>query len=99
LENDILGRKTAGGKAEGSVGEGEYMNEDGYGASDKEQELNDLEEMSQKIWNLSNTIDSDYCELDDKYGFGIVEGLQEMSLTIDRKIEELRSPGEPEGEG
>lgn len=74
------------------------MNDDGYGASDKEQELNDLEDMSQKLYNLSNTIDSDYSELDEKYGFGIVEGLQEMSLTIDRKIQELRSPGEPERE-
>lgn len=83
-------RKAVGGKTEGSVEEGERMNDDGYGASDKEQELNDLEDMSQKLYNLSNTIDSDYSELDEKYGFGIVEGLQEMSLTIDRKIAELR---------
>ena len=74
------------------------MNDDGYGASDKEQELNDLEDMSQKLYNLSNTIDSDYFELDEKYGFNAVEILQELALAIDRKIQELRSPGEPEGE-
>lgn len=74
------------------------MNDDGYGASDKEQELNDLEDMSQKLYNLSNTIDSDYSELDEKYGFNAVEILQELALAIDRKIQELRSPGEPEGE-
>jgi hypothetical protein len=75
------------------------MNDDGYGASDKEQELNDLEEMAQKIWNLSKAIDSDYSELDEKYGFGVVEALQELSLTVDRKFEELRNPDGPEGDG
>ena len=68
------------------------MNDDGYGASDKEQELNDLEDMSQKLYNLSNTIDSDYSELDEKYGFGIVDRLQDMALEVKEKSEELRNP-------
>lgn len=74
------------------------MNEDGYGASDQEQELNDLFDMSQKIYDLAETIDDEHCELDEKYGFNAVEILQELALAIDRKIQELRSPGEPEGE-
>ena len=85
-------RKAVGGKTEGSVGEGERMNDDGYGASDKEQELNDLEDMSQKLYNLSNTIDSDYSELDEKDGFGIVDRLQDMALEVKEKSEELRNP-------
>ena len=68
------------------------MNDDGYGASDKEQELNDLEDMSQKLYNLSNTIDSDYSELDEKDGFGIVDRLQDMALEVKEKSEELRNP-------
>jgi hypothetical protein len=64
-----------------------------YGASDEEQELNDLEELSRKVYALSETIQEESLdEVDEKYGFGVVDTLQELSLEIDRKIEELRNP-------
>lgn len=64
-----------------------------YGASDEEQELNDLEELSWIVYNLSEKIqEAGLKEIDDKYGFGVIDTLQELSLEIDRKIEELRNP-------
>jgi hypothetical protein len=66
------------------------MNEDGYGASDREQELNDLEDMSQKIFNLSQTMKEEYPELDRKYGFNAEDILFDLAMVIARKIEELR---------
>lgn len=73
------------------------MNEDGYGASDKEQTLNDLEELYWKICNLAEKVATDYYDIDDDLGLGILYTLQEMTFTIDRKIEELREPSEGEG--
>lgn len=64
-----------------------------YGASDEEQELNDLEELSWRVYNLSEKIqEAGLKEIDDKYGFDVIDTLQELSLEIDRKIEELRNP-------
>jgi hypothetical protein len=74
------------------------MNEDGYGASDKEQEMNDLYELSQKITDLAGEIDSDFCDIDEKYAFNAVVILQDLALAVDRKIQELREPGEPDRE-
>lgn len=65
------------------------MNIDGYKVSNKEQELKDLREMSQSIYQLSKAIDEVYSELDQKYGFSAVDALQDLVLEIDRKIEEL----------
>jgi hypothetical protein len=65
------------------------MNIDGYKVSNKEQELKDLREMSQSIYQLSEAIDEVYSELDQKYGFSAVDALQDLVLEIDRKIEEL----------
>lgn len=83
-------RKAVGGKAEGSVEEGERMNEDCYGASDREQELNDLEDMARRILNTAKAINEEYFELDRKHGFCAEEILQSLGMEITMKIQELR---------
>jgi hypothetical protein len=68
------------------------MHEDGYGASDKEQELNDLNDLHDRIYSLSEEVDDIFSDIDEKYGFGIVDRLQDMALEIKEKKEELRNP-------
>lgn len=68
------------------------MHEDGYGASDKEQELNDLNDLHDRIYSLSEEVDGTFSDIDEKYGFGIVDRLQDMALEVKEKEEELRNP-------
>jgi len=68
------------------------MHEDGYGASDKEQELNDLNDLHDRIYSLSEEVDDIFSDIDEKYGFGIVDRLQDMALEVKEKEEELRNP-------
>ena len=68
------------------------MYEDGYGASDKEQELNDLNDLHDRIYSLAEEVDDIFPDLDEKYGFGIVDRLQDMALEVKEKSEELRNP-------
>ncbi len=68
------------------------MHEDGYGASDKEQELKDLNDLHDRIYSLSEEVDDIFSDIDEKYGFGIVDRLQDMALEIKEKKEELRNP-------
>jgi hypothetical protein len=68
------------------------MHEDGYGASDKEQELNDLSDLHDRIYSLSEEVDDIFSDIDEKYGFGIVDRLQDMALEVKKKSEELRNP-------
>ena len=63
-----------------------------YGASDKEQELNDLNDLHDRIYSLSEEVDDIFSDIDEKYGFGIVDRLQDMALEIKEKKEELRNP-------
>ena len=55
-----------------------------YGASDKEQELNDLSDLHDRIYNLSEEVDDIFSDIDEKYGFGIVDRLQDMAF-LDRE--------------
>ena len=66
-----------------------------YGASDKEQELNDLNDLHDRIYSLSEEVDDIFSDIDEKYGFGIVDRLQDMALEVKEKKEELRNPTEP----
>ena len=68
------------------------MHEDGYGASDKEQELNDLNDLHDRIYSLSEEVDDIFSDIDEKYGFSIVDRLQDMALEVKEKSEELRNP-------
>jgi hypothetical protein len=68
------------------------MHEDGYGASDKEQGLNDLNDLHDRIYSLAEEVDDIFPDLDEKYGFGIVDRLQDMALEVRDKIDELRNP-------
>ena len=68
------------------------MHEDGYGASDKEQELNDLNDLHDRIYSLAEEVDDIFPDLDEKYGFGIVDRLQDMALEVKEKSEELTNP-------
>lgn len=68
------------------------MNECGYGASEFEQEINDLEDLHDRIYSLSEEIEDIFSDLDEKYGFGIVDRLQDMALEVKEKSEELRNP-------
>jgi len=63
-----------------------------YGASDKEQELNDLNDLHDRIYSLSEEVDDIFSDIDEKYGFGIVDRLQDMALEVKEKSEELRNP-------
>lgn len=63
-----------------------------YGASDKEQELNDLNDLHDRIYSLSEEVDDIFSDIDEKYGFGIVDRLQDMALEVKEKEEELRNP-------
>jgi hypothetical protein len=63
-----------------------------YGASDKEQELNDLNDLHDRIYSLSEEVDDIFFDIDEKYGFGIVDRLQDMALEVREKEEELRNP-------
>ena len=63
-----------------------------YGASDKEQELNDLNDLHDRIYSLSEEVDDIFYGIDEKYGFGIVDRLQDMALEVREKEEELRNP-------
>ena len=63
-----------------------------YGASDKEQELNDLSDLHDRIYSLSEEVDDIFSDIDEKYGFGIVDRLQDMALEVKEKSEELRNP-------
>ena len=63
-----------------------------YGASDKEQELNDLNDLHDRIYSLSEEVDDIFSDIDEKYGFGIVDRLQDMALEVKKKSEELRNP-------
>ena len=60
--------------------------------SDKEQELNDLNDLHDRIYSLSEEVDDIFSDIDEKYGFGIVDRLQDMALEIKEKKEELRNP-------
>ena len=60
--------------------------------SDKEQELNDLNDLHDRIYSLSEEVDDIFSDIDEKYGFGIVDRLQDMALEIKKKKEELRNP-------
>jgi hypothetical protein len=60
--------------------------------SDKEQELNDLNDLHDRIYSLSEEVDDIFSDIDEKYGFGIVDRLQDMALEVKEKSEELRSP-------
>lgn len=60
--------------------------------SDKEQEMNDLNDLHDRIYNLSEEVDDIFSDIDEKYGFGIVDRLQDMALEIKEKKEELRNP-------
>ena len=62
-----------------------------YGASDKEQELNDLSDLHDRIYSLSEEVDDIFSDIDEKYGFGIVDRLQDMALEVKEKKEELRN--------
>ena len=68
------------------------MHGDGYGASDKEQELNDLSDLHDRIYSLSEEVDDIFSDIDEKYGFGIVDRLQDMAFEVKEKEEELRNP-------
>ena len=63
-----------------------------YGASDKEQEMNDLDDLHDRIYSLSEEVDDIFSDIDEKYGFGIVDRLQDMALEVKEKSEELRNP-------
>jgi hypothetical protein len=63
-----------------------------YGASDKEQEMNDLNDLHDRIYSLSEEVDDIFSDIDEKYGFGIVDRLQDMALEVREKEEELRNP-------
>ena len=63
-----------------------------YGASDKEQEMNDLNDLHDRIYSLSEEVDDIFYDIDEKYGFGIVDRLQDMALEVKEKEEELRNP-------
>jgi hypothetical protein len=63
-----------------------------YGASDKEQEMNDLSDLHDRIYSLSEEVDDIFFDIDEKYGFGIVDRLQDMALEVKEKSEELRNP-------
>lgn len=63
-----------------------------YGASDREQELNDLNDLHDRIYSLSEEVDDIFFDIDEKYGFGIVDRLQDMALEVREKEEELRNP-------
>ena len=60
--------------------------------SDKEQELNDLNDLHDRIYSLSEEVDDIFSDIDEKYGFGIVDRLQDMALEVKEKLEELRNP-------
>ena len=60
--------------------------------SDKEQELNDLNDLHDRIYSLSEEVDDIFSDIDEKYRFGIVDRLQDMALEIKEKSEELRNP-------
>ena len=60
--------------------------------SDKEQELNDLSDLHDRIYSLSEEVDDIFSDIDEKYGFGIVDRLQDMALEVKEKLEELRNP-------
>ena len=60
--------------------------------SDKEQELNDLNDLHDRIYSLSEEVDDIFSDIDEKYGFGIVDRLQDMALEVKEKKEELRNP-------
>ena len=62
------------------------------GASDKEQELNDLNDLHDRIYSLSEEVDDIFSDIDEKYGFGIVDRLQDMAFEVKEKLEELRNP-------
>jgi len=62
-----------------------------YGISDKEGEIHDLEELADNLKYYAKSL-KEFEQLDKKYGFGVIDTLQELSLEIDRKIEELRNP-------
>ena len=62
-----------------------------YGASDKEQEMNDLNDLHDRIYSLSEEVDDIFFDIDEKYGFGIVDRLQDMALEVKEKEEELRN--------
>ena len=60
--------------------------------SDKEQEMNDLSDLHDRIYSLSEEVDDIFSDIDEKYGFGIVDRLQDMALEVKEKLEELRNP-------
>ena len=60
--------------------------------SDKEQELKDLNDLHDRIYSLSEEVDDIFSDIDEKYGFGIVDRLQDMALEVKEKSEELRNP-------
>jgi hypothetical protein len=66
------------------------MNEDGYGASDREQELNDLEDMARRILNTAKAINEEHAMIDRKHGFYAEETLRSLGIEITMKIQELR---------
>jgi hypothetical protein len=66
------------------------MNECGYGASEFEQEINDLEDLHDRIYSLSEEIEDIFSDLDEKYDFGIVVRLQDMAFDVRLKETELR---------
>jgi len=66
------------------------MHEDGYGASDKEQELNDLNEYAEWLYARAEEIRGDWADID-KY-FNFADAIHEFSLDVQEKEKELRNP-------
>ena len=56
------------------------------------QELNDLNDLHDRIYSLSEEVDDIFSDIDEKYGFGIVDRLQDMALEVKEKSEELTNP-------
>lgn len=63
-----------------------------YGASDKEQELNDMEDLSGRLDALAEAVDEEHFDIDYKYGFNVVATLQDKAQEVRDKIDELRNP-------
>ena len=57
--------------------------------SDKEQELNDLNDLHDRFYSLSEEVDDIFSDIHDKYGLVIFDRLQVMALEVKEKSEEL----------
>lgn len=64
-----------------------------YGISDKEGEIHDLEELADNLKYYAKSL-KEFEQLDKKYGFGVIDTIENLAIEVEQKVEEFRDSKE-----